>query len=144
MTAVADAVEQIICHFATAERQSQCEVLGDSSLTPACAQLALTKLCPAMYAILSDGLRPTLDTAFGSIQNSVWQVVEASAQQGKFMFTLTPQVVTSFYCIVLIENKLIICALGNLHYKISRDPEVRGSNPGSGSNFSLEICIVLY
>ena len=64
---------------------------------------------------------------------------------------------------LLIENKLIICALGNLHYKISREkfepepgfeprtriaevaerrarnPEVRCSNPGSGSNFSLEI-----
>ena len=51
---------------------------------------------------------------------------------------------------LLIENKLIICALGNLHYKISREkfePEpdlrisspVRGSNSGSGSNFSLEI-----
>ena len=69
---------------------------------------------------------------------------------------------------LLIENKLIICALGNFHYKISREkfepepgfeprtsgllarrsttwaildrnPEVRGSNPGSGSNFSLEI-----
>ena len=48
----------------------------------------------------------------------------------------------------LIENKLIICALGNLHYRISREkvverragnPEVRGSNSGSGSNFSLEI-----
>ena len=54
---------------------------------------------------------------------------------------------------LLIENQLIICALENLHYKISkekiriaqvverraRNPEVRGSNPGSGSNFSLEI-----
>ena len=49
---------------------------------------------------------------------------------------------------LLIENELIICALGNLHYKISREkfepeparnPEVRGSNPGSGSIFSLEI-----
>ena len=43
---------------------------------------------------------------------------------------------------ILIENKFIICALGNLHYQISRDkfePEVRGSNPGSGSNFSFEI-----
>ena len=59
---------------------------------------------------------------------------------------------------LLIENKLIICALGNLHYQIlrekfepepgfepqvgerrARNPEVRGSNPGSGSSFSLEI-----
>ena len=51
---------------------------------------------------------------------------------------------------LLIENKLIICALGNLHYKISRErarnPEVRGSNPGSDSNVSLEILylILLY
>ena len=64
----------------------------------------------------------------------------------------------------LIVNKLIICTLGNLHYRISkekfepepgfesrtsgflariaqvverwaRNPEVRGSNPGSGSIF---------
>ena len=42
----------------------------------------------------------------------------------------------------------MICALGNLQCKISRekvepeparDPEVHGSNPGSGSNFSLKI-----
>ena len=53
---------------------------------------------------------------------------------------------------LLIENRLIICALGNLQYKISREkfepelgfeprrnPEVQGSNPGSGLNFSVEI-----
>ena len=70
-----------------------------------------------------------------------------------------------FYIKLLIENKLIICALRNLHYQISREklepepgfeprtsgflaqlverraknPEVRGSYPGSGSSFSLEI-----
>ena len=79
---------------------------------------------------------------------------------------------TWYYIKLLIENKLIICALENLHYEISREkfepepgylkreiwtwagmrtriaqvveprarnPEVQGSNPGSGSNFSLEI-----
>ena len=47
---------------------------------------------------------------------------------------------------LLEKNELIICALGNLHYKIAqvvergaRNPEIRGSNPDSGSNFSLEI-----
>ena len=69
----------------------------------------------------------------------------------------------SLHIELLIENKLIICALGNLYHQISREkfepepgfeprtriaqvvecwarnPEVRGSNPGSGSNFSLEI-----
>ncbi|XP_069675487.1 uncharacterized protein [Periplaneta americana] len=93
VTAVSDAVEQMICHFSAAENQNHCSMLGDSSHTPACAQLALSKLCPALYAVLSDGLRPTLDTAFGSIQNSVWQVVEASAQQGPMTKALNDLVV---------------------------------------------------
>lgn len=48
------------------------------------AQIALDRLCPALYAVLNHGLRPTLETAFGDINNSVWQVVEASSQQGQF------------------------------------------------------------
>ena len=58
---------------------------------------------------------------------------------------------------LLIETKPIVCLPWEiLHYKISREklepdriaqvaerrarnPEVRGSNPGSGSSFSLEI-----
>lgn len=89
MTAVSDAVEQIISHFSAAQNQAQLSMLGDSSHTPACAQLALSKLCPALYAVLSDGLHPTLNTAFGSIQNSVWQVVEASAQQGEIFIYIS-------------------------------------------------------
>jgi len=46
------------------------------------ARIALDHLCPALYAVLNHGLRPTLETAFGDINNSVWQVVEASSQQG--------------------------------------------------------------
>ncbi|XP_066905195.1 serine-rich adhesin for platelets isoform X4 [Halyomorpha halys] len=42
----------------------------------------LDSLCPPLYSLLSDGLRPKIETAFGPIGNSVWQVVEASAQQG--------------------------------------------------------------
>lgn len=45
-------------------------------------QIVLNYLCPALYAILNHGLKPTLETAFGDINNSVWQVVEASSQQG--------------------------------------------------------------
>ena len=44
---------------------------------------------------------------------------------------------------LLIENKLIICALGTRIAQVFErqaiNPEVRGLNPGSGSNFSLEI-----
>lgn len=48
-------------------------------------QAALKGLCPALYAILNHGLKPTLETAFGDINNSVWQVVEASSQQGRIL-----------------------------------------------------------
>uniref|UniRef100_T1HAB8 SH3 domain-containing protein n=1 Tax=Rhodnius prolixus TaxID=13249 RepID=T1HAB8_RHOPR len=46
------------------------------------SQTVLDTLCPALYALFSDGLKHQLDTPFGPIGNSVWQVVEASAQQG--------------------------------------------------------------
>lgn len=49
----------------------------------AAAQIILNHLCPALYAILNHGLKPTIETAFGDINNSVWQVVEGAAQQGK-------------------------------------------------------------
>uniref|UniRef100_A0A1B6D1K6 SH3 domain-containing protein n=1 Tax=Clastoptera arizonana TaxID=38151 RepID=A0A1B6D1K6_9HEMI len=46
------------------------------------SKLTLSTLCPALYAVLSDGLKATLETPFGDINNSVWQVIEASSQQG--------------------------------------------------------------
>lgn len=82
ISAVTQAVEQLIHHFSPATNQSELNNLGDSSLNPACAKLALSTLCPALYAILSDGLKPSLQTSFGDIQNSVWQVIESSSQQG--------------------------------------------------------------
>ncbi|XP_014613806.1 PREDICTED: uncharacterized protein LOC106792140 isoform X3 [Polistes canadensis] len=53
-----------------------------------CAQLCLSNLCPALYTIMSDGLKPHLQSTFGPLANSVWQVVEASAQQGPLTKTL--------------------------------------------------------
>ncbi|KAK4883199.1 hypothetical protein RN001_006518 [Aquatica leii] len=82
VSAVTDAVEKLIHHFSPAANQSDLITLGDSNYNPVCAKIALTSLCPAIYAVLSDGLKPNLETSFGPISNSVWQVVEASSQQG--------------------------------------------------------------
>ncbi|KAL3279078.1 hypothetical protein HHI36_016592 [Cryptolaemus montrouzieri] len=79
---VTNAVDLLTKHFSTATNQAELSALGDSNLNPSCAKLALTHLCPAIYAVLSDGLKPNLETSFGAINNSVWQVVEASAKQG--------------------------------------------------------------
>lgn len=82
INSVQDAVEQIMNYFAPASTEDELERLGDAQIYPDCAKLALTTLCPALYAVLSDGLKPSLETSFGAINNSVWQVVEASGQQG--------------------------------------------------------------
>lgn len=53
-----------------------------------CAQICVSNLCPALYTIMSDGLKSHLSSTFGPIANSVWQVVEASSQQGPITKTL--------------------------------------------------------
>ncbi|XP_044730714.1 uncharacterized protein LOC123293839 isoform X2 [Chrysoperla carnea] len=82
ITAVKDAVDQIIDHFALAKDHEELNNLGNTMETPACGKLLLATLCPALYAILSDGLKPSIDTTFGAISNSVWQVIEGSSHDG--------------------------------------------------------------
>ena len=40
------------------------------------------ELCPALHAIMEDGLKPEVITSFGRMQTSVWRVVEAVTRQG--------------------------------------------------------------
>lgn len=80
---VTDAVEMLIQHFSSATNQAELAFLGDSKQTPACAKIALNALCPALYAIFRDGLKENIETSFGAVNNSVWQMVEATARQGK-------------------------------------------------------------
>lgn len=82
INSVQEAVEKIMAYFAPAATELELQHLGNAEANPQCAKLALSLLCPALYAVLSDGLKPSLETSFGAITNSVWQVVEASAQQG--------------------------------------------------------------
>ncbi|CAK1579384.1 unnamed protein product [Parnassius mnemosyne] len=79
---VTDAVEMLIQHFSSATDQAELAFLGDSKQSPACAKIALNALCPALYAIFRDGLKESIETSFGAVNNSVWQMVEATARQG--------------------------------------------------------------
>ncbi|KAI5631666.1 RUN domain-containing protein [Phthorimaea operculella] len=79
---VTDAVEMMIQHFSTATDQAELAFLGDSKQSPACAKIALNALCPALYAVFRDGLKENIETSFGAVNNSVWQMVEATARQG--------------------------------------------------------------
>ncbi|CAH0673988.1 unnamed protein product [Spodoptera exigua] len=79
---VTDAVEMLIQHFSSATDQAELAFLGDSKESPVCAKIALNALCPALYAIFRDGLKENIETSFGAVNNSVWQMVEATARQG--------------------------------------------------------------
>ncbi|XP_049871267.1 uncharacterized protein LOC126370456 isoform X3 [Pectinophora gossypiella] len=79
---VTDAVEMMIQHFSSATDQTELAFLGDSKQSPACAKIALNALCPALYAIFRDGLKENIETSFGAVNNSVWQMVESTARQG--------------------------------------------------------------
>ncbi|ERL95179.1 hypothetical protein D910_12448 [Dendroctonus ponderosae] len=110
---VLDAVEQVMKYFSPASNQQELNALGDSSVNPASAKLALSTLCPALYAVLSDGLKPCLETSFGAINNSVWQVVEASSQQGPLTKALNDLVMR------INSEDVISEGLGNLRKPIS-------------------------
>ncbi|XP_048007173.1 uncharacterized protein LOC125242409 isoform X4 [Leguminivora glycinivorella] len=79
---VTDAVEMLIQHFSSATDQAELAFLGDSKQSPACAKIALNALCPALYAVFRDGLKDNIETSFGAVNNSVWQMVETTARQG--------------------------------------------------------------
>ncbi|KFR07445.1 RUN and SH3 domain-containing protein 1, partial [Nipponia nippon] len=58
--------------------------LGDSRLNPDVGYLLLHTLCPALYALVEDGLKPfQKDVITGQRKNSPWSVVEASVKTGR-------------------------------------------------------------
>lgn len=58
--------------------------LGDSRLNPDVGYLLLHTLCPALYALVEDGLKPfQKDLITGQRKNSPWSVVEASVKTGE-------------------------------------------------------------
>ncbi|XP_064032130.1 AP-4 complex accessory subunit RUSC1 isoform X2 [Pogoniulus pusillus] len=83
LIAISTAVDKIIAHFSTARNLVQKAQLGDSRLSPDVGYLLLHTLCPALYALVEDGLKPfQKDVITGQRRNSPWSVVEASVKTG--------------------------------------------------------------
>ncbi|XP_074785253.1 AP-4 complex accessory subunit RUSC1 isoform X2 [Athene noctua] len=83
LIAVSAAVDKIIAHFSAARNLVQKAQLGDSRLSPDVGYLLLHTLCPALYALVEDGLKPfQKDVITGQRKNSPWSVVEASVKTG--------------------------------------------------------------
>ncbi|XP_075823559.1 AP-4 complex accessory subunit RUSC2 isoform X1 [Microtus pennsylvanicus] len=81
--AVNTAVDLIVAHFGTSRDPGVKAKLGNSSVSPNVGHLVLKYLCPAVQAVLEDGLKAfVLDVIIGQRKNTPWSVVEASTQLG--------------------------------------------------------------
>lgn len=81
--AVNTAVDLIVAHFGTSRDPGVKAKLGNSSVSPNVAHLVLKYLCPAVRAVLEDGLKAfVLDVIIGQRKNMPWSVVEASTKLG--------------------------------------------------------------
>uniref|UniRef100_A0A803THG8 RUN domain-containing protein n=1 Tax=Anolis carolinensis TaxID=28377 RepID=A0A803THG8_ANOCA len=81
LVAVSASVDKIVAHFSTARNLVQKAQLGDSRLSPDVGYLVLSTLCPALWALVGDGLKPfQKDVITGQRPSSPWSVVEASAK----------------------------------------------------------------
>ncbi|XP_045838367.1 AP-4 complex accessory subunit RUSC1 isoform X3 [Meles meles] len=83
LIAVSASVDKIISHFGAARNVVQKAQLGDSRLSPDVGHLVLSTLCPALHALVADGLKPfRKDLITGQRRSSPWSVVEASVKPG--------------------------------------------------------------
>nr|KAF6291563.1 RUN and SH3 domain containing 1 [Myotis myotis] len=83
LIAVSASVDKIISHFGAARNLVQKAQLGDSRLSPDVGHLVLTTLCPALHALVADGLKPfRKDLITGQRRSNPWSVVEASVKPG--------------------------------------------------------------
>lgn len=83
LIAVSTSVDKIISHFGAARNLVQKAQLGDSRLSPDVGYLVLTTLCPALHALVADGLKPfRKDLITGQRRSNPWSVVEASVKPG--------------------------------------------------------------
>ncbi|XP_066895737.1 AP-4 complex accessory subunit RUSC2 isoform X2 [Kogia breviceps] len=81
--AINTAVDLIVAHFGTSRDPGVKAKLGNSSVSPNVGHLVLKYLCPAVRAVLEDGLKAfVLDVIIGQRKNTPWSVVEASTQLG--------------------------------------------------------------
>ncbi|XP_066893857.1 AP-4 complex accessory subunit RUSC1 isoform X10 [Kogia breviceps] len=89
LIAVSASVDKIISHFGAARNLVQKAQLGDSRLSPDVGHLVLTTLCPALHALVADGLKPFWkDLITGQRRSNPWSVVEASVKPGSSAHSL--------------------------------------------------------
>ncbi|XP_077319920.1 AP-4 complex accessory subunit RUSC1 [Lithobates pipiens] len=87
LIAIGSSVDRIISHFNGSRNLVQKTQLGDSRLSPKLGYLIVNHLCPSLFSLIGDGLKPfQKDVIIGQRRLSPWNVVEASAKSGPESF----------------------------------------------------------
>lgn len=95
---VTNAIDEILQTIANVQGQNIIKNMAVSTII-------LTKLCPAIYEILCDGLKSSIKTSFGITKSSVWHVVEYSSRQINFTKSLSDLVMKINSEEMLTENR---------------------------------------
>ncbi|XP_052785578.1 uncharacterized protein LOC128221157 isoform X2 [Mya arenaria] len=82
LESISKASDVLVAHFATSTSTFDKLRLGNTTETPVLGDIVITRLCTAITAVLQDGLKHHLAgfQMFGSVQVTVWKVVEASVE----------------------------------------------------------------
>ena len=68
--------------YSAVERLLMYQDDGGLAATTSARFVLFHELCPALHAIMEDGLKPEVITSFGRMPTSAWRVVEAVTRQG--------------------------------------------------------------
>ena len=99
--------------YSSVERLLTYQDEADSNDSAYARCILFHELCPALHAIMSDGLKPEVITSFGKMPTSVWRVVEAVTRQGPSTGTATCDLV------MLLNTRLGSASLDDDHRKFS-------------------------
>lgn len=77
------AVEVLVKHFSQTRDATRKVQLGSTVENADVGQLVLDHLCPAIHAVILDGLKPHVNSLFGKVKNSAYKVMEDSAELGQ-------------------------------------------------------------
>ena len=84
--------------------------LGSSAKNEEVGRIVLDQLCPAVHAILLDGLKTHVRSFFGKVKNSVWKVVEDSIDTGKVkLMCILLQLRFNIVLLLVLQLLLLYC-----------------------------------
>ncbi|KAK2164108.1 hypothetical protein LSH36_68g00006 [Paralvinella palmiformis] len=75
---MAKVIKILTDHFCEMKSTQEKPELADSDEVTDISHIVLELICPAVYAIIQDGLKPHVRSLFGKVKNTPWRVVEDS------------------------------------------------------------------